>query len=377
MKIGYESKRIFHNKTGLGNYGRDIIRGLSTYFPDNIYFLYNPKKSNQTLFKTNNDTIFECFPKSSFSKKFYNYWRQKGVVKDLIEDKIDLFHGLSGELPSGLKKNNINSIVTIHDLIFMRYPQLYSFFDRKIHYYKFKKAAKTADKIIAISEQTKKDIITFLKINPDKIDVVYQGCQDVFKVNYSEEEKKKVTLKFKLPQQFILNVGTIETRKNALLIVKAIKKCDTKLVLIGKKTKYTDEIEDYIQQNRLHDKVQIISGLTSIELAIVYQLATIFVYPSIFEGFGIPIIEALYSKTPVITNKFGVFPEAGGPNSIYIDPENADELAEKINYLLNNESVRNEIAEKGFEFVQKFNDDRIAKSIHKIYLKVITNLNQN
>ena len=186
-----------------------------------------------------------------------------------------------------------------------------------------------------------------------------------------------MTLKFKLPQQFILNVGTIETRKNALLIVKAIKKCDTKLVLIGKKTKYNDEIEDYIQQNRLHDKVQIISGLTSIELAIVYQLATIFVYPSIFEGFGIPIIEALYSKTPVITNKFGVFPEAGGPNSIYIDPENADELAQKINYLLNNESVRNEIAEKGFEFVQKFNDDRIAKSIHKIYLKAITNLNQN
>lgn len=371
MKIGYESKRIFHNKTGLGNYGRDIIRGLSTYFPENSYFLYNPKKKNQILFKPNNTNVFECLPKSNFSKKFYNYWRQKGVVNDLIEDKIELFHGLSGELPSGLKSNNIKSVVTVHDLIFMRYPNLYSFVDRKIHYLKFKRATKNADRIIAISEQTKEDIVAFLKVNPNKINVVYQGCQDVFKVSYSTEEKKNVAVKLNLPQEFILNVGTIETRKNALLIVKAIKNCDTKLVLIGKKTKYTDEIEAYIEQNNLKDKIQIISGLTSVELAIVYQLATIFVYPSIFEGFGIPIIEALYSKTPVITNKFGVFPEAGGPNSIYIDPENIDELAEKINYLLNNESVRNEIAEKGFDFVQKFNDDKIAKAIHEIYLKTI------
>jgi glycosyltransferase involved in cell wall biosynthesis len=375
MKIGYESKRIFHNKTGLGNYSRDIIRGLSTYFPDNIYYLYNPKKTKQTLFKTNNTNVFERLPKSNFSKKFYNYWRQKGVVKDLVEDNIDLYHGLSGELPSGLRKKNIKSIVTIHDLIFMRYPNLYSFVDRNIHYLKFKKAAKNADRIIAISEQTKKDIVHFLKIKPDKIDVIYQGCQDVFKKSYSEDEKKNVVSKFKLPEQFILNVGTIETRKNALLIVKAIKNCDTHLVLIGKKTKYTDKIETYIKENNLHNKVQILNGLTSNELAIVYQLATIFVYPSIFEGFGIPIIEALYSKTPVITNKFGVFPEAGGPNSIYIDPENVEELETKIKHLLENEDLRTEIAEKGFDFVQKFNDDRIAKSVHEIYRNLLENFN--
>ena len=184
-------------------------------------------------------------------------------------------------------------------------------------------------------------------------------------------------MKYKLPKQFILNVGTVETRKNALLIVKAIKNCDTKLVLIGKKTKYADEIEAYVLQNKLEDKILILNGLSSIELAIVYQLATIFVYPSIFEGFGIPIIEALYSKVPVITNKFGVFPEAGGPDSIYIDPENVNELEEKITYLIQNESVRKEIAEKGFDFVQRFNDDKISKSVNEIYLKIHENSNQN
>jgi glycosyltransferase involved in cell wall biosynthesis len=370
MRIGFESKRIFHNKTGLGNYARGIVSGLSYYFPNNAYYLYNPKITNKTLFNVNNTNVFECFPKGSFSKIFYNYWRQKGVVKDLIEDKINIYHGLSGELPLGLKKNNIKSIVTIHDLIFMRYPNLYSLFDRKIHYLKFKKAATNADKIIAISEQTKKDIVQFLKINPDKITVIYQSCQDVFKQTYTIEEKEKVAFKFKLPEQFILNVGTIETRKNALLIVKAIKNCETKLVLIGKKTKYADEIEEYVLQNKLNDKVRIINGLSSVELAIVYQLATIFVYPSIFEGFGIPVIEALYSKVPVITNKYGVFPEAGGPNSIYIDPENVTELEQQINFLLASPALRKEIADSGFNFVQRFNDDNIAKQYNNVYINL-------
>ena len=373
MRIGYESKRIFHNKTGLGNYGRDIIRGLSNYFPENMYYLYNPKNTNQNLFEANKWNVFERLPKSKFSNKFYNYWRQKGVVKDLKTDNISIYHGLSGELPVGLKKNNIKSIVTIHDLIFMRYPNLYSFFDRKIHYLKFKKAAQNADKIIAISEQTKNDIVHYLKIDPEKIEVIYQGCQDIFKQTYNLEDKEKVRLKYELPEEFILNVGTIETRKNALLIVKAIKNCDTKLVLIGKKTKYADQIESYILENNLQNKVQILSGFSSVELAIAYQMATIFIYPSVFEGFGIPIIEALYSKTPVITNKFGVFPEAAGPDSIYINPENETELEDKINLLLKNENIRKEIAAKGFNFAQRFNDDRIAQSINEIYIKTLEN----
>lgn len=374
MKIGYESKRIFHNKTGLGNYARYVPSVLSIYFPDNTYYLYNPKKSNNSNFTVNNTNIFECFPKGNLSKKFYNFWRQKGVVKDLIRDKINIYHGLSGELPFGLRKNNIKSVVTIHDLIFMRYPKLYSFFDRKIHYLKFKKAAKNADKIIAISEQTKKDIIYYLKVNPEKIQVIYQGCQDVFKKEYTFEEKKVVAEKYNLPKKFILNVGTIEERKNALLIVKAIKNIDTNLVLIGKKTKYADQIETFIKENNLELKVQFLKGLTNMELAIVYQLATIFVYPSIFEGFGIPIIEALYSKVPVITNKYGVFPEAGGPNSIYIDPENAAELEQQINHLILKPNLRKEIVNKGFKFVQKFNDDKIAQAIEDVYQNCVTNI---
>lgn len=371
MNIGYEAKRVFHNKTGLGNYSRDSIRILARFFPNNTYFLYNPKKSKEDLFRNENDIVIEKLPSTPFYKKFYNIWRQKGIIKDLKKDQIQLFHGLSGELPNGLKKNGIKSVVTIHDLIFVRYPELYSFFDRKIHFYKFKKAAEQADLVIAISEQTKRDIIDFLKIPEQKIKVIYQGCQDVFKQLYSEEKKKAVQLKYKLPSQFLLNVGTIEARKNALTIVKAIHETKIPLVLIGKETDYAKQIHDYIQENQLQDYVFFLKNVSSEELAIIYQLASIFVYPSIFEGFGIPIIEALFSKTPVITTNSGVFPEAGGPDSIYVDPYDHKALEEKINWLLNSPEESKNIAEKGHDFAQKFIDQKIADQLIKTYNDVI------
>ncbi len=365
--IGYEAKRIFHNGTGLGNYSRDLIRILSTYHNQNSYFLYNPKPADIERFTTNEINVFERLPVRFLSRIFYNVWRQFTIIKDLKADKINIFHGLSGELPTGLRKAGIKSVVTIHDLIFIRYPHFYSFFDRKIHFYKFKKAAKSADKIIAISQQTKKDIIKFLHVPESKIVVVYQGCHDVFKTQYSLQETRDVAEKYNLPIDFILNVGTIEIRKNVLAVVKAIEKIDTYLVIIGADTAYKQEILDYIQEHNIHQKIFFVAGLSLKELAIVYHLATIFVYPSLFEGFGIPIIEALYSKTPVITSYSGVFPEAAGPNSIYVNPTDIAEIKQNIELLLQNPDLRQSIAAKGFDFVQKFNNENISKNIMDVY----------
>jgi glycosyltransferase involved in cell wall biosynthesis len=372
MNFGFEAKRVFHNKTGLGNYSRDLVRVLASNFPENNYFLYNPKKYKKTLFKSNNTNVFERNPVSKFNQKFKNYWRQNTVVKDLIKDEIVLYHGLSGELPTGLSKRGIKSIVTIHDLIFVRYPKLYTFFDRKIYFYKFKKAAINADLIIAISEQTKKDIISYLNIDGSKIIVVYQGCQDVYKKEYTEIEKQLVSKKYNLPQKFVLNVGTIEERKNALTIVKAIKNLDIDLVLIGKQTDYTDKIHQYIIDNKFEKRVHFLKGLSNTDLAIIYQLATVFVYPSLFEGFGIPIIEALFSKTPVITTKGGVFPEAAGPNSLYIEPFDVNDLTDKIALVLEDSSLASKMKEEGFQFVQQFNDEEIAKNIMNCYQQVLS-----
>ena len=371
MNIGFEAKRIFHNRTGLGNYSRDLVRILSQYFPENKYLLYNPIPTDKSLFKTNNSNVFEKKPNSSFYTKFYNIWRQKGVVKDLITDDIKLFHGLSGEIPSGLKKTTIKSIVTVHDLIFMRLPQFYSFWDRSIYFYKFRKSTRQSDLVIAISEQTKIDLIKYFNVRSDKIKVIYQGCNPAFKKEYSIEHKQLVIDKYNLPDNFILNVGTVECRKNVLAAVKAIENIDTSLVIIGNHTSYKKKVEEYITINNIENKILFLNDVDVEELAIIYQLATLFIYPSLYEGFGIPIIESLYSKTPVITTKGGVFHESGGPNSIYIDTNNINEITNSINLLLNDSELRKEISQKGYEFVQKFNDDSIAFNMYSVYKSLL------
>lgn len=362
MRIGYDAKRYFLNKTGLGNYSRDLVRIMQEFYPKNDYFKYTPKIKDSAL----SDNMIRV-PNGILNCLFPSLWRNKWMVKDLVVDKIDVFHGLSGEIPQGLKHTKIKSVVTIHDLIFLKYPELYKPIDRFLYNRKFKYAVNNADVIVAISEQTKRDIIEFYKIDANKIKVIYQGCHPAFKTEKSEEVKEKIRQKHNLPRKFVLNVGSIEPRKNAFQIVKAIENLDIPLVIIGKDTKYSDQIRQYVEQNDLQNRVQILQGFTMDELATIYSMAEIFIYPSKYEGFGIPIIEALYSGTPVITTNSGVFPEAGGPFSYYINPENIEEISYAITSILSNETMRKDMIEKGLDFVQRFNDEVIAQKWDQVY----------
>ncbi|SFH78192.1 glycosyltransferase family 4 protein [Halpernia frigidisoli] len=367
MKIAFDAKRFFHNNSGLGNYSRDHVRILAEHFPENQFVLLEQKKSERGKAILNFKNVFFHQIKSG------KFARQLKFGKTSQEINSDIFHGLSGELPLKWNKKPIKKIVTIHDLIFVRYPQFYSFFDRKIHFWKFKNACDQADLIIAISEQTKRDIIEFLKIPAEKIKVVYQGCHQTFKEKKSEEFLTETRLKFNLPEKFILNVGTIEPRKNLLNIVKTILGTKVNLVVIGKKTKYFNKIEQFILKNNLKNQVYFLENVSMEELSAIYQLADIFVYPSLFEGFGIPVIEALFSKTPVITSNSSSLPEAGGKNSLYVNPESVEDLRSKISFLWNNESERQRLSENGFEYVQKFTDEKIAANLMKVYLEVLEN----
>ena len=368
MRIGYDAKRIFHNTTGLGNYSRDLVRIMHDFNPDNSYLLYNPKKGKVNRLKVDGHILKEILPTTFLAKKASFIWRSKWIVKQLIKDKIDLYHGLTGELPYGIEKTNIKTIVTIHDLIFVRYPELYKSFDRKVYFKKFKYACDIADVVLAITEQTKQDIIDFLNINPDKIKVVYQGCHNAFKEDLSTSFQDEVIKKYNLPNDFILNVGAVIERKNVLTLVKSVNKTKDNLVIVGSGSRYFQEVIKYVDKNNLKERVYFLNGLSMEEIVVLYRKAKLFVYPSIFEGFGIPIIEALYSRTPVITSKGSCFPEAGGPDSCYLnDPYDVDELVKAIDVIKNDEAYKNTMIDKGFEFVQKFNDDAIAKNIMNLY----------
>lgn len=372
MKIGFDGKRAVQNFTGLGNYSRYIADILCRFYPENEYVLYAPKKRNNKrldMLTEKYPQLHLAYPATYFWRKFSSLWRISGITYQLEKESVRIFHGLSNELPLNTHKSDIKSIVTIHDLIFLRYPQYYHFIDRKIYTYKFRKACENADKIIAISECTKRDIIQYFHIPADKIEVVYQGCDVSFSIPASGEKKREVRDKYQLPEHYILNVGSIEERKNALLIVRTLPQLpkDIHFVIVGRRTPYTEKIERFVNEHNLTSRVHIIHSVPFGDLPAIYQSAEIFAYPSYYEGFGIPIIEALHSEIPVVAATGSCLEEAGGPDSIYVNPNNVDEASRAFKEILSNPRRKKLMIEKGKEFIKRFSEKKQATQIIDIY----------
>lgn len=376
MKLAFDAKRITHNATGLGNYSRFIVNSLINRYPENSYHLYSPDKGKEhlrALIPNQENVIFHYLENKILGSLGKAWWRSCGIIGNLKKEKPTLFHGLSNELPFGLSKAGIPSVVTIHDLIFIRYPQFYKTIDRNIYNFKFRKACLLADKIVAVSEMTKQDIIRIYKVPEEKIDVVYQGCDVSFLQQVESNKLFEVKNKYNLPEHFILNVGSIEQRKNLLLIVKALKQSgkDIRLIAIGRRTPYTETVEQYIRENNMQEQVTILNNVSFYDLPAFYQLASLFIYPSFFEGFGIPILEALNSGTPVIAATGSCLEEAGGPDSLYINPEDVNDLNEKINWILTTPSQAEHMRTAGKEYAKRFLDQAIAQDIMNVYQKII------
>lgn len=368
MNIGFDAKRAYHNARGLGNYSRDTVRILSEYYPENQYMLFNPKRVNNSLFLLQKN-MKEIPPEGWFWKTFPSLWRSKGICGQIKKGKIDIYHGLSQELPIGIEKTNVKSVVTVHDAIFLRYPEFYSASYRHIFTKKNQYACKVADKIIAISNQTKNDFIEFFRIEENKITVIYQGCNFIFRKPVSESEKEKVRQKYSLPSHFLLNVGAIEERKNAALIVEAMhcSHLSIPLVIIGNPTDYKQKIIETARQFHLSSQVFFLHNVQTNDLPAIYSQAEIFIYPSLFEGFGIPVLEALCCKVPVITSKGNCLEEAGGPSSLYIDPHNAEELGAAIERVLFDADFKKQMISSGYAHAENFTDDKIAHQLMTAY----------
>ncbi len=370
MIIGFDAKRAFSNQTGLGNYSRYVIDNLSAYFPDHQYRLYAPKEKNSPVISAlrQRENIACAFPRGGY-RYFSSLWRTKGMTADLQRDGVQLYHGLSNELPVGLQKKGIRSVVTIHDLIFLRYPQFYKAPDRAIYTRKFRHACQEADHIVAVSKCTKNDIVSFFGTDPRKISVIYQGCNMLFGNKLSFDEKQQVCKKYQLPETFMLNVGTIEPRKNLFLAVKSLHHLDDSvhLVAVGRETSYALEIKKYVAAHGLEQRVHLLSGVPLSDLPALYQSAAVFVYPSLYEGFGIPIIEALHSETPVVAATGSCLSEAGGPHSIYVDPQNDKEMADAVNRILNDMKLQAEMIAGGKKYVARFDDQLLAGQMMELY----------
>lgn len=376
MKIGFDGKRAVNNMTGLGNYSRLVLEALANADDGSHELLiYTPEmRENPRLAPLlNRENVEFRFPGNV---GFHgSLWRTFGIPNHLSADGVEIYHGLSNELPLNIKSGGVKSVVTLHDVIYRRLPSCNNFIDRKLYDLKYGRSCRNADRVIAISECTKRDAIELYGVEEDRIDVVYQGCDDIFRQTPSAEKIEEVKKRFSLPQRYIIQVGTVEWRKNLALTASALAGLpeDVKLVAVGRDRKhYRREVMETARKAGVkEDRIVWTEGVAFADLPVLYHCAEAAVLPSRYEGFGIPVIEAIECGTPFVGATGSCLEEAGGPSCRYVDPDSTDQLVEELRIILEGGE---EIAQRilsAKEYVKKFNNSKMASSLLDVYHRTL------
>lgn len=354
MRIAFDAKRYFNNSSGLGNFSRSLVHSLASRFPNDEFILFHEKP---VVF----DSPFENVSVFSPSQKSI-LWRTLGIAKDAANLGIDVFHGLSNEIPAGLANKGIRSMVTIHDVIFKRYPGLYPTIDRWIYNRKTAFALKNADKVVAASHATAADLQTFYQFPTSNSEVIYQPIAPEF---YELQQKHETV---EVP--YFVYVSSFTRRKNHGALIEAFakiqKQCDWNLLLVGIGGETLHEVRNYVQHEKLENRVRIMHDLSQLDLIQLMQGASGFVYPSLFEGFGIPLAEAAVCGLPMAVSNIPVFKELAENAAIYFHPNNANEIADSMLQLYRGE-IAASLALQRPQILNKINPDFIADAYMELY----------
>ena len=372
--LGFDAKYANAEIEGIGSYGRFIAQSIAKAYPDNAYLrMYVPRQlpnaEYEALVEMPNVESME--PDGSLWRRLSRAWRMWHVAKDAKRGDVELFHGLANSIPFGLARRGIRSVVTIHDLRFIRYPNHFNILDRIVREFMIRSACRRADRIIAASETTKRDLRKLMRVNPEKIDVVYQGCNPMYNTPVSEEEIKAIREKYQLPERYLLNVGDIEERKNIGLILEAMAELpdSIELVVAGKQTNYIKRLKRRIKSLGLEGRVHF-RNIAHEDRPALYKGADIFIYPSHFEGFALEILEALSIGVPVIATRGSSLEEAGGRKSIYVSPRDCGEMIEAIERIMADEELREEMIAAGKRHIRHFRGEVAAYTIMKCYERI-------
>lgn len=366
LTIAYDAKRAYLNYRGLGNYSRNLLKLMTQFHSENRYLLCTPQ--DKGLYPWLNQQPFERVTPSGLWKAFPFLWRRWGIPGTLDGKSVDIYHGLSQELPEGIEQLGCKTVVTMHDAIFMRYPELYSATYRRSFIRRNESACQRADLIIAISEQTKLDYMEFFGVEENRIRVVYQGCHEAFWTEVGEDQKERVRESLGLPGEYILCVGALEERKNQIRIIEAMAsvKTDMPLVLVGRGNEmYKQRLIECAK--RYGVPIQLIENAGQEDLPAIYRMASLFVYPSLFEGFGIPILEAARCKVPIIASSGTCFEEIAGDGALYASPTDCEGLGEAIRFCLQDRDDTLKRVALALQNTEKFRAENIAREMMQVY----------
>lgn len=375
MIIGMDGKRAVQNNTGLGNYSRYALNMMSLAFPSTQFRLYAPKnKPNERLEPLlERPNVSLSVAETSFGGLGRVFWRTVDLPLDLRRDNVTLYHGLSNELPLTIG-GVCPSVVTMHDVIWRRSPADYKAVDRRIYDFKYGRSARIATRVIAISECTKRDLVSDFGIDPAKIDVIYQGVDPMFSLEINTMQRQEIRARYSLPERYAVCVGTVQPRKNQLLVVRALAQLpqSVHLLIVGRMDgPYGDSVRREIGRLGLSGRVKHLQGIPSADLPAIYADAAVSVYPSRYEGFGLPVVESLTVGTPVVAATGSCLEEAGGDGAVYVDPDDVAALAAAMEHIIDDGIYRDKLSRYGRRHVRKFSADTFAKATMASYRKAL------
>ncbi|MEO0132219.1 MAG: glycosyltransferase family 1 protein [candidate division WOR-3 bacterium] len=356
MRIGIDVSILREPPRGVGTYLLNLLSRFSSLAPNDEFILYTPSKLFTNIIYKNYIIKLGKPPLNLLGGTF---WLRTNISLRRNNDNLSVFFSPAHVLPPLHKA--IKTVLTVHDLVALLYPETMANYNRLVHRLYFKQSVARADKIIVVSEWTKHLLCEYFSVSADKISVIYEGFDECFKI-YPMSEVKAYLKQLNLTEPYILSVGTIEPRKNYLCLIQAFKKFSSNflLVIVGRVGWKAHSVFELIEKLRLKSRIRILGYVSPKQLPYLYNGAEIFVFPSLYEGFGLPLLEAMACGASVIASNSSSLPEIGGDACIYFNPSDPFDLTEKIDLLISNSSLKENLKQKSLKRAQNFSWEQCA-----------------
>jgi glycosyltransferase involved in cell wall biosynthesis len=371
-RIGFDAIRALRNGTGLGNYSRGVLRGLRLASPDLSMVLYSPRapRPDWAGLPVTLAAPLHLPPPAWRSRGVRAVWRTFRLGRHARRDGISLYHGLTHEIPRDLPATGIPSVVTMHDLLFLRHPEFFPVIDRVSYAWRYRWSAQHATAIVAVSAGTRTELMDAFGIPGERITVIPPARDDRFAARPAPEAIAAARTRHQLPSEYLLSVGTLEPRKNQALAIEALAQLGPgapPLVLVGRDGGSAAALADLARARGVTSRVLFRSGVSDADLPAVVAGASVSCYLSVAEGFGMPIVEALSAGVPVVAAAGGCLPEAGGPGSRFVAPDDAAALAAAVREILDDSALATRMRETGLRHAARFDGVSLARRLLAVY----------
>ncbi len=373
MKIAIDIRTVTPVRSGVGNYVLNLLEGLRRVAPQHQYFLVGLPHNLDTLgWPLEADQIYRTAI-SHESHPLGDMWEHCWLPRVLEKNRVDVLHGPATLIP--LRRGGYASVVTVHDLVAFLFPET---IPRKYAVYMrwlLTKVVKRADRIISVSYNTKEDMVRILGVEPEKITVVHEAAQPQFRPIKDRDKLEQVRRRYGIPGPFIYHMGNIEPRKNLVRLVRAFMLARQELhrpvhlVITGQKGWLTGKLFRSLGGLDLGGHVIFTGYVPHQELPLLMNAARAFVFPSLYEGFGLPVLEAMSCGTPVITSRISSLPEIVGRAAVLVDPNDVESIAAGMVRVLEDQGLRWKLSAEGLVQARRFSWDKAAQETLRVLLQ--------